>query len=288
MRKFKACVATGAAAAVAAALLASGGTPAPQAHHQPSTRLLAQARTALVRYLRHNHSTLMLAHPVGRRRGADGVTLKASWNWSGYADVSTKSGAFTKVAGSWTISAVTCTAEDTLVSQWVGLDGYTSATAEQEGTLSWCFGGKAFYYTWYEMYPNSTVDVGTSPQAGDKITASVTRSSASYTLKLTDATNTANSFTEKASCATSTCLDTSAEWIAERPSFSIGMAPLADYGAWTVTGGTEIANGVTGTIGSYATVDQIEMVDATDSYVLSTPSTLITNKSFTTTWDNSY
>ena len=287
MRMLKTCLTASAAAVAAATLMASAGAPAHQAHHQPSARFLTQARSALVRYLRDNHPTLMMAHPV-HRRGPDTVTLGASFNWSGYADEATRNGTFTKVAGSWVTPAVTCTAEDTITSEWVGLDGATNNTVEQEGTLGWCFESVPTYFTWYEMYPNGTVDVGKSLQPGDKITASVTRSGTSYTLKLTDATSTANSFTKNKTCPTSTCLDTSAEWIAERPSFSIGMAPLADFGRWTLTGGTETASGKSGTIGSYSGVHELEMVDATDSYVLSMPSVLTTSTSFTITWYNSY
>ena len=292
MRIRKARLASGmAAVTAAAALLASGGTPAHQAHHQahhqPSARFLAQARIALARYLRHDHPQLMPAHPL-HRRGPSAVTLTASYNWSGYADTSGTDGTFTKVAGSWTTPTVTCTPEDTITSEWVGLDGIGNKTVEQDGTVGWCYEGTATYYTWYEMAPAKTVEVGKALQPGDQITASVTRSGTTYTLKLIDTTNPANGFTVKKTCATTTCLDTSAEWIAERPSFSIGMAPLADYGTWTLTGGTETAGGKTGTIGSYGTVDEIEMVDATDHYVLSMPSALTGNNSFTTTWENSY
>jgi len=286
MRMLKAWVAAGVAAAATGALVVSGGAPTHPVH-QPSARFLTQARSALVQYLRHNHAQLMPARPP-HRRGPDSITLGASYNWSGYTDESTKDGTFTKVGGTWTTPAVTCTAEDTLSAEWVGLDGATNATVEQAGTYGWCFEGVPIYFTWYEMYPNGTIEVGKSLQPGDVITASVTRSSSSYTLKLTDATDTANSFTKKKTCSTKTCLDTSAEWICERPSFAIGMAPLADYGTWTLTNGTETASGKSGTIGSYSSVHELEMVDATDSYVLSTPTALAGNNSFSTTWDNSY
>ena len=296
MVKLKAWIAAGSAAVAAGALIASsggaatvvaGGASSHAAYHKPSARFVSEARTALVKYLRHNHPTLMLAHPT-RSHGSNAVTQGDSYNWSGYADTSTTAQTFTKVSGAWTTPSVTCTAEDTITSEWVGLDGATTSTVEQDGTIGWCFEGTPTYFTWYEMYPAGTIEVGTTLAPGDKITASVTRASTKYTLKLTDATHTANSFTKTATCALATCLDESAEWIGERPSFSIGIAPLADYGTWKLTNGAETAGGTAGTIGSYATVDELTMIDATGSYNLSAPSALTGGKAFTATWDNSY
>jgi hypothetical protein len=271
----------------AAVTTAAGPTRAVHvAAHQPSARFLAEARTALAKYLRHDHQPAELVHPA--RNGPRGTTKAGSYNWSGYADVATTDGTFSKVSGQWTTPKVTCTAEDTITSEWVGLDGWTSSTVEQDGTLDWCFEGTPTYFTWYEMYPAGTIEVGTSLAPGDKITATVSRTGTSYTLSLTDATHTANSFTTTATCAATTCVDTSAEWIAERPAFSIGIAPLADYASWKLTAATETASGKSGTISSYANNDEITSVDATDSYDLSTPSALTGGNSFTTTWHNSY
>jgi Peptidase A4 family len=296
MLKLKAWLAAGSAVVAAGAVIASGGgavtvvaggASAHAAYHRPSARFLSEARTSLVKYLRHNHPTVMLAH-TARPNGSNAVTQSGSYNWSGYADTSTKAQAFTKVSGAWTTPSVTCTAEDTITSEWVGLDGATTATVEQDGTIGWCYEGTPTYFTWYEMYPAGTIEVGTSLAPGDKITASVTRASTKYTIKLTDATHTANSFTKTATCALATCLDESAEWIAERSSFSIGIAPLADYKTWKLTSGAETANGKAGTIGSAANVTEFTMVDATDAYNLSTPSALTGANAFTTTWKNSY
>lgn len=296
MLKFKAWIAAGSAVAAAGALIASsggaatvvaGGTASRAAYHKPSARFLSEARTALVKYLRHDHPTLMLAH-TPRSNGRNAVTQAASYNWSGYADTSTTAQTFTKVSGAWTAPSVTCSAEDQISSAWVGLDGATTGTVEQDGTIGWCFKDTPTYFTWYEMYPAGTIEVGTTLQPGDKITASVTRAKTKYTLKLTDATHTANSFTKTATCALATCLDESAEWIAERDSFSIGIAPLADYGTWKLTSGAETAGGTAGTIGSYSTVDELTMIDVTGSYNLSTPSGLTGGKAFSTTWNNSY
>jgi|SRR5579875_582257 len=293
MRNVKAWIAAGSAVAATGALMlgtggatvTTAGAASHVAYHQPSARFLHQARTALVKYLSHDHPTLMLAHKGAR---TNAVTKDESYNWSGYADTSTKAQTFTKVSGSWTAPSVTCSAEDQITSEWVGLDGATTGTVEQDGTIGWCYEGKATYFTWYEMYPAGTIEVGTTLAPGDKIAASVTRSSTKYTLKLTDSTHTANSFTKTATCALATCLDESAEWIAERSSFSIGIAPLAHYNAFKLTSGAETASGKAGTIGSYSTVDELTMIDATGAYNLSVPTALTGGNAFSTSWKNSY
>ena len=292
MRLLRYLIVSGSAAAMAGALTLSGATattvaaPA-RANHAPSARFLHEARTALVKYLRHSHPQAMLVHP-GRAQSIKGVTATGSFNWSGYADTATKAQTFTKVSGNWTTPSVTCSAEDQITSEWVGLDGFNSSTVEQLGTISWCYRGTATFFTWFEMFPAGTMEVGTTLQPGDKIAASVTRSGTSYTLKLTDSTHTANSFTQTATCALATCKDTSAEWVSERPSFSIGIVPQAHYNAFKITSGSQTANGTTGTIGSGPGVNAITMVDATDAYNLNTVSSLTGNNSFSTTWQNSY
>lgn len=274
---------------LAAGTVLTGSAPAPaaQSGSHPSARFLAQARTALVHYLGHEHAGAQFVHSAKRAIGS-GTAAVSSYNWSGYADVSTTNGTFTSVSGSWATPAVTCTAEDTLTSEWVGLDGFSDSTVEQDGTMSWCYRGTPTYFTWYEMYPAGTVEVGTSLRPGDKISASVTRSGSSYTLALTDATHSANGFTHTASCATATCLATSAEWISERPAFSIGIAPLASYSTWTLANGAETAAGQPGTIGSFAPNYAMTMIDATQSYPLSTVSPLTGGASFSSSWRNSY
>jgi hypothetical protein len=285
-------IVSGSAAAMAGAVTLSGVTattaaaPA-RAHHSLSARFLAEARTALVRYLRHNHPQAMLVHPGGAH-AIKGVTAIGSFNWSGYADTSATVQEFTKVSGSWTTPSVTCSAEDQVTTDWVGLDGFSSSTVEQLGTTSWCFQGTATYFTWLEMYPAKLIQVSTALQPGDRITASVTRAGTKYTLKLTDTTHTANGFTRTATCTLAKCKDTSAEWISERPSFPIGVVPQAHYNAFTITNGTETAGGTAGTIGTGPGVNAITMVDATDTYNLNTVSGLAGNNSFSTTWKNSY
>jgi len=259
-----------------------------QAHLTAKFR--AEARAALIKDLRTPDTALLVPGSLTARPGANAVTAAASYNWAGYADSSTTAGTFTKVSGSWVVPKITCTAEDRVTSDWVGLDGWTTATVEQDGTSAQCYEGTAFYYSWYEMYPAGTVEVGTTVAAGDAISASVTRSGANYTLALTDSTHTANSFTKTASCATTTCLDESAEWIAERPSYaSTGIVPEVIFGSVKFSKGSVTAAGKTTTIAGFTggTVDQTACVDSTDAYDIVATSGLVSD-SFTSTWKNSY
>ncbi len=265
--------------------LAATRAPAQPAHHL-SARFLAEARSALVKYL-GQHPLAVLVHP-GQQHRAGSPAPAGSYNWSGYVDQATNVlPAFSSVSGSWSTPTVTCTNEDTLAAEWVGLDGFSSQTVEQDGTVGWCFQDVATYFSWWEMYPSNSIQVGSSVQPGDTISASVSRRGTIYTLALTDATHPLNSFTQHASCSVQ-CLDSSAEWIMERPAFSIGIAPLASYGTWTVNNAAETYRGVPGDISSYPNHFPVDMQDATQTYNLSTPGALSGGNSFTTTWLNSY
>ena len=274
--------------------LSTGTTTAPpHTSHAPyPARFISAASASLARYLRHYRPQAMLAGHA--RAGQNGTTAIPSFNWSGYADgaSTTPAGTFTAVSGSWTAPSVTCSAEDQITVDWVGLDGTFSGAPEQLGTMAWCYQGSPFYFTWWEMPPSSTLtEVGKTLQPGDKISASVTRSGSKYTLNLTDATTPANSFTIKQTCPTTTCQDTSAEWISERPVFSgVGIPPQAHYNTFRITKGAQTSGGKSGTIGSFSTVDEITMVDATNTYHLNDVSSLsgTSKNSFSTIWRNSY
>jgi hypothetical protein len=103
---------------------------------------------------------------------------------------------------------------------------------EQGDNEAWCYGAQGPYYaTWWEEYPTNAIQqVGTTVKAGDKITVSVVRSGTTFTVKVTDSTYPANSFT----CASTTCPNSSAEWIAEAPTnLSTGtLYPLAKFTTW--------------------------------------------------------
>jgi hypothetical protein len=294
MRLLRYLIVSGSAAAMAGAVTLTGATAATtvvaapaRTAHAPTARFLAEARTALVKYLRHDHPQAMLVHTRGAH-SVKGVTATGSFNWSGYADTSTTAQEFTKVSGDWTTPSVTCSAEDQITSDWVGLDGFGTGTVEQLGTISWCFESTPTYFTWYEMFPAGTVEVGTALKPGDKIAASVTRTKTSYALKLTDSTTSGNNISVTKTCALATCKDESAEWISERSSLQIGIMPQAHYNAFKITSGTETAGGKSGTIGTGPGVNAVTMIDGTQSYDLGTVSGLTGGNSFSTTWKNSY
>lgn len=282
-RRNRGLVVLAASVAVAVAVVATGlvvsSSALSNASSRPSAKLRAEASAAFLAELKNNLAP-------GHRAKASNATASYYYNWSGYADTSTTDGTFTQVSGSWTVPSVTCSQEDQIDAFWVGLDGYSTSTVEQDGVDIQCFEGTAYYYSWYEMYPSGTVEEGTTVEPGDSISASVSRSGKVYTLSLTDSTHTANSFTATAKCKKTVCLDTSAEWIAERPSYATtGYVPLLNYSSWTLSN-AEV--NTTGNIASF-TDYEISMVDSTDSYYLSAPSSLTGGSTaFTTGWKDSY
>jgi len=157
-------------------------------------------------------------------------TNSSSTNWSGYA---VTGGRYTSVSSSWTVPAVSCSGT-AYSSFWVGLDGDTSGTVEQTGTDSDCSGSTPQYYAWYEMYPKFPVNLSGTVRPGDHLSASVTTNgNGSFTLTITDSTqgwtNTTTARLKRAQLA-------SAEVIAEAPSSSGGVLPLANFGTVSFSG----------------------------------------------------
>src|SRR6266568_5954374 len=268
------------APALALVIAVAPGASASASHASPHSRALAAAR-ALLRHLSvGEHATdHAVVSPAAR---VQGLTQVQSTNWSGYADTSST---FSKATGNWTEPSVTCGSRGTDAVFWVGIDGFTSGSVEQDGTLAECSGGSAFYFTWWEMYPTNAIQVvGSSVVPGDTISASVVRSGTSYTLKVTDSTHPANSFTTTQSC--SNCANSSAEWIAEAPS-SGTVLPLANFHTWTLNNATVSSTTVNnGTISSFPD-DEITMVD-NRGRVKAQPGPLNgSGNSFSVTWERS-
>src|SRR5260370_14145638 len=225
-------------------------------------------RMAVQRLLAHWHPT---NHAIGR------ISLKqvTSTNWSGYADTGT---GFSSITAKWTQPKVSnCSTSGPVKAAvfWVGIDGFTSSTVEQGGTGALCGGGQPLvYFTWWEMFPTNSIQlVGVTVKPGDKISASVVRSGTKYTIKVTDSTTAGNSFTN-APQTCSTCKNSSAEWIGERPSTSSGTTPLPKFSTWTVTAATAKAGSKSGTIKTFPD-DEITMINnRTAKKVLAKPGPL--------------
>lgn len=241
-----------------------------QAPARDSAGVLAAARARLKQLLVGQHPTAEL---VGARPAAGGASPSAgptqllSNNWSGYAD--TGSG-FDGVSATWVQPTITCTGQATTVAVfWVGIDGLVSNSVEQDGTLAECDNGTPSYFTWWEMFPSNAIQVVTTTNPGDSITASVSRASDQYFLGVTD-NNTGQGFGTTQTC--SNCANSSAEWIAEAPSGSSGVLPLAHFQQWSVTKATVASpalGGVISTFPDYA----ITMIDSLN-VILARPTAL--------------
>ena len=203
------------------------------------------------------------------------LTNSTSTNWSGYA---VTGGRYTRVSAAWTEPKATCSGT-AYSSFWVGLDGDTSNTVEQTGTDADCSGSTPQYYAWYEMYPKVPVNLGGKVAPGDKLSASVTTNgSGSFTLTITDSTQ---GWTNTKTARLKSAKLASAEVIAEAPSSSGGVLPLANFGTVSFTGATVNGNVLTsGTSG----LDAITMQSG--STVKAQPGT-ISNGSFSVTWKHS-
>jgi Peptidase A4 family len=235
-------------------------------------------------------SNLRVAPPMSRSEEDYEAASSGTYNWSGYIDSRSHANkTFSAVSATWSQPEVTCpTDEDQEAVFWVGLDGATDSTVEQDGTMAVCYLGTPTYYTWWEMYPTSSIEIVGGIEPGDTISASVSYAGGKYSLQVTDSTDPASSFTKSKKCGSGlTCARSSAEWIVETPSGSRGYYPLPNFGSWTpataaVTGAT-----ASGSISAFPD-NAIDMVSDA-GYDLATAGSLADGgTSFTDTWENSY
>jgi Peptidase A4 family len=257
-------------------MLASAGA-ASAARAPVNTR--ADVRAILEHMLAGWHPTNLAVGGHGAR--GTGLRQTGAFNWSGYADTGT---GFSSVTGTWTVPKVTgcsATGPATIEVFWVGLDGFSNSTVEQDGTGAACGSGVPLtYFTWWEMEPTNTIQaVGTTVKAGDKISASVVRKGTKYTLKVTDSTTSGNNVRLTQSCsAPGGCANASAEWIAERVAFvsstgKVKFSPLPDFGTWTLRGATAQAGSKSGTIKSFPD-DEVTMFNKQGGHVMARPGAL--------------
>jgi hypothetical protein len=273
-------IAYGPAAGAATAPVVRQAGATQQARSQDSARQLATARAGLKHLLASWHDTAELVGgrgalgPAGTIKAQNTPTAILSSNWSGYGDVGTD---FTGVGATWIEPTVTCPSQvSTLAAFWVGIDGLDNASVEQDGTFVECDNGTPSYFMWWEMYPTNDIQIDGTVNPGDSITASVTRAGSSYFLDVTDNTSDqgfGTSQTCEANTTEETCLDSSAEWIAEAPAESSGIQPLADFQSWGLTSATvDSSVAAAGVISSFADY-AITMIDS-DGVLEAEPSAL--------------
>jgi len=209
------------------------------------------------------------------RHGPDHkISNSTSTNWSGYAVTGNR---FTSVSASWTEPTVSCSGT-AYSSFWVGLDGDTSNTVEQTGTDADCSGSTPQYYAWYEMYPKFPVNLKGTVRPGDHLSASVTTDGrGGFTLTISDSTQ---GWTNTTTARLKSAKLASAEVIAEAPSSSGGVLPLANFGTVSFTGAT--ANGTS--LDKLPNLDPITMQSG--STVKAQPSS-ISSGAFSVTWKHS-
>jgi hypothetical protein len=234
--------------------------------------LVVAAASACVAALGGNAPAAVTHGPIARGTAPNHrLSNSTSTNWSGYA---VTGGRYTSVSASWTQPAVDCSATPTGWSSFrVGLDGDGTNTVEQTGTEADCSNGQAVYSSWYEMYPKFPKSYSDPVAPGDSFTASVTTDGrGSFTLTLTNNT--------RGWTRTTNARLGSAEVIAEAPSSSGGVLPLADFGTASFTGAS--ANGV-----SFASQhpDAIDMVSG--STTKASTSSISNSGDFTVTWQSS-
>ena len=201
----------------------------------------------------------------------------SSTNWSGYA---VTGGVYTSVSASWTQPAVDCSTTPTGWSSfWVGLDGDGTSTVEQTGTEADCSSGQAVYSSWYEMYPKFPKNYSDPVVPGDSFSASVTTDGrGSFTLTLT---NNTRHWSHTTSARLKNARLGSAEVIAEAPSSSGGVLPLADFGTVNFSGAS--ANGTS--FASLGGLDRIDMVSG--SSTKASTGSIDGSGNFSVTWKSS-
>jgi hypothetical protein len=239
--------------------------------------LVVAAASACVAALGGNAPAAVTHGPIARGTAPNHrLSNSTSTNWSGYA---VTGGRYTSVSASWTQPAVDCSATPTGWSSfWVGLDGDGTNTVEQTGTEADCSSGQAVYSSWYEMYPKFPKSYSDPVAPGDSFTASVTTDGrGSFTLTLT---NNTRGWTRTTNARLKNARLGSAEVIAEAPSSSGGVLPLADFGTASFAGAT--ANGL-----SLASQhpDAIDMVSG--STTKASTSSISNSGDFTVTWQSS-
>jgi hypothetical protein len=155
--------------------------------------------------------------------------------WAGYVAKGTR---YRYVQAQFRVTKLDChktpgTQEDQAqMADWVGLDGWTDKTVEQDGIGGFCTDGVPSYSAWWETYPQPPHYIF-NMHAGDDIMAVVFYSKGKYKLELEDYTS-GQGFSLVERCGEHKCANSTAEVITEDPGKADSKTnadfPLADCG----------------------------------------------------------
>jgi len=224
----------------------------------------------------------------GARAGSTANASVQSTNWAGYASHQPKV-SFRQVTATFFVPYLNCAVSPggttpTASSAWVGIDGFTSGTVEQDGIEADCNGGTASYSAWYEVFPAAAVTSSITIRPGHSVTATVayTPTTRTFRMTVTDHNN-GQHFSVTKVCGPATCVRSSAEVISEAPSEVTGTTvtqlPLADYGAesFTSIAITSTAGFTGGITSSRWGATRVVQVGATSGAIIGLPTPLHAN-----------
>jgi Peptidase A4 family len=182
-------------------------------------------------------STVNLSRPLILVGGGEpaatsnGISVSYSANWSGYAALPDKAGTkFTSIVGDYSVPSVQCNkTPDTFSYHWIGLDGWSDQTVEQDGIAADCNRTNSQYVAWYEMYP-ANFKFAFKVNPGDAIESAVHYlGNRKYELSLKDV-STGDGFDVTKTCPVSACANSSAEAITEAYYYNQRFAGTSDFG----------------------------------------------------------
>ena len=212
------------------------------------------------------------------------TSINSSTNWSGY--IAQNGANYTAINGSWIVPSVAQTTSFVGDATWVGIGGVSASDLIQVGTQALVENDQTVYEAWYEILPADSQVIPLTIKPGDSVHVSLSlqgSGSNEWLISFVDST-TGQSYQNTISYASSL---SSAEWIEEMPTVSLGNFVARDFGldnfgTISFTNSTATQNGNEYTI-AQSGGQAVSMFNASNQ-VLATPSTLgLDGESFSVT-----
>jgi hypothetical protein len=218
-----------------------------------------------------------LTNPMGQ--------ATASLDWAGYTVTSSSFNpqpVLIGVNGSWIVSTVSVSIDDTYSAAWIGIGGQLEGdyTLIQVGTEHDSINGRPAYSAWYELLPNDSVTITTiNVSPGDEITASIDLADSNaneWTVEINDVTQ-GQEFRENFFYVSSRL---SAEWVVERPTVGSHISTIANFGHVTFTNASARTDTSVGKINDFS-FSQVIMQDRQNRQLVTVSSLSSDGSSFT-------